>query len=59
MRTFLEIIICLVFFLAVILAGAENPDGSCNLIWTLSCLAIACLSAWAFNKISEEHKTIK
>lgn len=58
MRTFLEIIICLVFFLAVILAGAENPDGSCNLIWTLSCLAIASLSAWAFNKVSE-HKTIK
>lgn len=58
MRKFLEIIICLVFFLAVILAGAENPDGSCNLIWTLSCLAIASLSAWAFNKLSE-HKTIK
>ena len=58
MRTFLEIIICLVFFLAVILAGAENPDGSCNLIWTLSCLAIASLRAWAFNKVSE-HKTIK
>ena len=58
MRTFLEIIICLVFFLAVILAGAENPDGSCNLIWTLSCLAIASLSAWAFNKVSE-NKTIK
>ena len=58
MRKFLEIIICLVFFLAVILAGAENPDGSCNLIWTLSCLVIASLSAWAFNKVSE-HKTIK
>lgn len=58
MRKFFEIIICLVFFLAVILAGAENPDGSCNLIWTLSCLAIASLSAWAFNKVSE-HKTIK
>lgn len=58
MRKFFEIIICLVFFLAVILAGAENPDGSCNLIWTLSCLAIASLSAWAFNKVSK-HKTIK
>ena len=58
MRKFFEIIICLVFFLAVIMAGAENPDGSCNLIWTLSCLAIASLSAWAFNKVSE-HKTIK
>lgn len=58
MRKFFEIIICLIFFLAVILAGAENPDGSCNLIWTLSCLAIASLSAWAFNKVSE-HKTIK
>ena len=58
MRTFLEIIICLVFFLAVILAGAETADGSCNFLWSLTCLAIAGLSAWAFNKISE-HKTIK
>ena len=58
MRTFLEIIICLVFFLAVIMAGAENPDGSCNFLWSLSCLAIAGLSAWSFNKVSE-HKTIK
>ena len=58
MRTFLEIIICLVFFLAVILAGAETADGSCNFLWSLSCLAIAGLSAWAFNKVSE-HKTIK
>ena len=58
MRKTIEIILGFVCFLSIILAGAENADGSCNLIWTLSCLAIASLSAWAFNKVSE-HKTIK
>ena len=44
MKKTIETILGLVCFLAVILAGAENPDGSCNFLWTLSCLAIAGLS---------------
>lgn len=28
----------------IVLAGAENQDGSCNLVWTLSWLAVATLS---------------
>lgn len=58
MKKTIETILGLVCFLAVILAGAENPDGSCNFLWTLSCLAIAGLSGWAFSKVSD-HKTIK
>lgn len=58
MKKTIETILGLVCFLAVILAGAENPDGSCNFLWTLSCLAIAGLSGWAFDKVSD-HKTIK
>jgi hypothetical protein len=58
MKKTIETILGLVCFLAVILAGAENPDGSCNFLWTLSCLAIAGLSGWAFGKVSD-HKTIK
>lgn len=30
--------------LAVMLIGAENPDGSVNLGWSLSCIAFAALS---------------
>ena len=38
-------IICLV---ALVLAGAENPDGSCNLHWSVPCLATAFLAGYAF-----------
>lgn len=34
-------IVCLV---SIVLAGAEEPDGSCNLAWTLSWLASAFLT---------------
>lgn len=40
--------ICLV---GIILAGAENPDGSCNLAWTLSWLAAATLSGIGLKKM--------
>lgn len=36
---------------AVILAGAENPDGSMNLWWTVTCLAIATLSGLGWGRI--------
>lgn len=31
---------------AIFLGCAENPDGSCNLLWTLSCLAVAVVCGW-------------
>ena len=40
-------------FAAIILAGAENPDGSCNLVWTLSFLAVAILSGLGWKKLEE------
>lgn len=58
MKKTIETILALVCFIALILGCAENPDGSCNLLWTLSCLAVAGLSGWAFGKVSD-HKTIK
>lgn len=38
---------------AIILAGAENPDGSCNIVWTLSFLAVAVLSGLGWKKLEE------
>lgn len=37
----------------IILAGGENPDGSVNFIWTISWLAVACLSAYGYKKVEE------
>ena len=35
MKRAIKIISGCVCFASIILAGAENPDGSCNLLWTL------------------------
>lgn len=37
----------------IILAGAENPDGSCNLLWTLGWLAIAAASGFGIKKMED------
>ena len=43
-------IVCIV---SIILAGAENPDGSCNLAWTLSFLGVALLSGVGLKRMED------
>lgn len=38
---------------SVILAGAENPDGSCNLLWTLGWILTAVLSGVGIKKTED------
>lgn len=40
--------------LALILAGCENPDGSCNLAWSLSFIGISCFSAFGYSALEKE-----
>ena len=37
----------------IILAGCENPDGSCNIIWTLGFLALAVASGYGLKKMED------
>lgn len=53
MKRIAKIICGCACFAAIILAGAENPDGSCNLVWTLSFLAVAVLSGLGWKKLEE------
>ena len=53
MKRIAKIICGCACFAAIILAGAENPDGSCNIIWTLSFLAVAVLSGLGWKKLEE------
>jgi hypothetical protein len=55
MKKALEIILSVVCFAAIILAGAENPDGSCNVKWTLGFLALAVASGYVLNRIMEKR----
>jgi len=40
-------------FTGIILAGAENPDGSCNLLWTLGWLAVVVVSGFGLKKMED------
>ena len=54
MKKIVKTILGCVCVASVILAGAENPDGSCNLLWTLGWMAIAVISGLGLKK--EEAK---
>lgn len=40
-------------FASIILAGAENQDGSCNVLWTLGFIALALVFAYGYKKMEE------
>ena len=50
MKTLKTILGCLCVA-SIILAGAENTDGSCNVIWTLGWMASAVVSALVYGRI--------
>ena len=54
MKKILSTILALVCLLAIVLGCAENPDGSCNLAWSLTCLAVAAACGWGWSKLNPE-----
>ena len=56
MKTFKKIVktvLAIVCFTSIILAGAENLDGSCNLAWTLTWIAVAYVSGRQYGKLEK------
>ena len=53
MRKIFKTITAVACFASIILAGCQNPDGSCDLAWTLGFLALAVLSGYAFKRLEE------
>ena len=51
MKRAIKIILGCVCLASVILAGAENPDGSCNIIWTLGWMASAVVSGLVWGRL--------
>lgn len=58
MKKILSNLLALVCIIAVVLGGAENLDGSCNFLWTISCLAVAAASGWAWSKLNPENNPL-
>ena len=53
MRKIAKTFLAVACFTGIIIAGCEEPDGSVNFIWTISWLAVACLSAYGYKKVEE------
>ena len=51
MKKVLKTVLAVACFAGIILAGCENPDGSCNLIWTLGFLALATIAGYGLKKM--------
>lgn len=53
MKKIVKTLLAVACVAGIILAGCENTDGSCNLVWTLSWLAVATASGLGFRRIEE------
>ena len=51
MKKIYKSILAIVCFSAIILAGCENLDGSCDLLWTLTWIAVAFISARGYKRM--------
>lgn len=49
----LQIPLAVLCFIAIIFAGAENIDGSCNVVWTLSWMAVAFILARLIKRLED------
>ena len=53
MKKTLKSVLAVACFAGIVLAGCENPDGSCNILWTLGFMALAALAAYGLKKMEE------
>ena len=53
MQKIVKSLLAVACFAGIVLAGCEEPDGSCNLIWTLSWLGVAVLSGLLIKRMEE------
>ena len=51
MKKALKTLLAVACFAGIILAGCEEPDGSCNIIWTLSWLSVAVSSGLGLKRM--------
>lgn len=55
-KKIVKTVLAVVCFTAIVLAGAENQDGSCNVVWTLSWIAVAYISGRHYMRLDKYGK---
>ena len=55
MKKILKTILAAGCFAAVILAGCENADGSCDIFWTLGWMGVALLCGRGYGKLEKSN----
>lgn len=53
MKKIFKTILAVACIAGIILAGCEEPDGSCNLVWTLSWIAVATAAGLGLKKMED------
>ena len=53
MKKALKSLLAAACFTGIILAGCEEPDGTCNLVWTLGWLAVAVSAGLGLKKMED------
>lgn len=53
MKKIVKTILAVACFAGIILAGCEEPDGSCNLVWTLTWLGVATAAGLGLRKVEQ------
>lgn len=56
MKKVISTILGLACIAGFILAGAQCPDGSCDIAWSVGCLSISVLCGLLFAKLNPEKK---
>lgn len=56
MKKIISTILALVCFTAIMLAGAERTDGSADILWSVICIAVACITGLLFAKLNPNFK---
>lgn len=53
MKKIVKTLFAVACFAGIILAGCEEPDGTCNLVWTLGWLAVAVAAGLGLKKMED------
>ena len=56
MKRALKTILTIACLAGIVLAGCEEPDGGCNVVWTLSWLAVATGAGFGLKKLEEDAR---